>query len=276
MGNSGDIIPLLSVLDGKVKERIMRKPLIVGNWKMNMDRQGAVELARGLVESKVGGDVEVGVCPPFVYLIPVYEVIKDSQIKLGAQDVYVEPKGAFTGEISPVMLKDVGCEYVIIGHSERRHIIGEGDELINKKLRSAIENGLKPILCVGEKLEERDAGNTERVVETQLAGGLDGLSAEQLKDLVIAYEPVWAIGTGRNATPEQAEEVHIFVREWVKNRFGQEFAENIRIQYGGSVKPSNAYELISQPDIDGALVGGASLKVDDFVGIIEAGIKAKL
>ncbi len=253
----------------------MRRPFVAGNWKMNMLADSSAQLAGELADKLPEGNVEVAVCPPFVYLTTVGNVIKQSKIKLGAQNVYFEPKGAFTGEISTAMLKDVGCEYVIIGHSERRHIFGESDELINAKVKSAIEAELKPILCVGEKLDQRDAGQTEKVIETQLAGGLVGLSADSLKNLVIAYEPVWAIGTGRTATPDQAQEVHQFIRSWLSGKFGDDFAENCVIQYGGSVKPGNAESLMSQADVDGALVGGASLKADDFIKIIGAAIKAK-
>jgi len=253
----------------------MRRPFVAGNWKMNMLSASASQLARELTENLPEGNIEVAICPPFVYLSAVADIISTSKIKLGAQNVYFEPKGAFTGEISAQMLKDVGCEYVIIGHSERRHILGETNELINSKLKAGIEAGLKPILCVGEKLDQRDAGQTEKIIQTQLEEGLVGLGAEALKDLVIAYEPVWAIGTGRNASPEQAQEVHLFVRNWLGEKFGGTFAENCIIQYGGSVKPANAESLMSQGDVDGALVGGASLKADDFIKIIEAAVKAK-
>jgi len=253
----------------------MRIPFVAGNWKMNMTQATAVELVKTLTKTSANGKVEVAVCPPFVYLLPVGQVTRSGQVKLGAQDVYFEAKGAFTGEISCEMLKDCGCEYVILGHSERRHVIGENDKLINAKLKAVIASGLKPILCVGEKLEERDGNRTEKVVETQLAGGLEGLNAGQLKDLVIAYEPVWAIGTGRNATPEQAQEVHQFIRSWLTSHFGDAFAQGVRIQYGGSVKGDNAESLMAKPDVDGALVGGASLKADDFLKIIQAGTVKK-
>lgn len=253
----------------------MRIPFVAGNWKMNTTQASAVELAGTLAKTPPAGKVEVAVCPPFVYLLPVAKAIASSYVKLGAQDVYFEPKGAFTGEISCEMLRDCCCEYVILGHSERRHVIGETDTLINAKLRAVVAAGLKPILCVGEKLEERDANTTERVIETQLRGGLDGLTAGQLKDLVIAYEPVWAIGTGRNATPEQAQEVHQFIRKWLEGKFGSVFAQDLRIQYGGSVNAANAASLMAQPDVDGALVGGASLKAEDFLKIIQAAIAAK-
>jgi triosephosphate isomerase (TIM) len=253
----------------------MRIPLVAGNWKMNTIHSSAVELAGALAKNPPAGKVEVAVCPPFVYLIPVAQAIAASHVKLGAQDVYFEAKGAFTGEISCEMLKDCCCEYVILGHSERRHVIGETDSLINAKLKAVVAAGLKPILCVGEKLEERDAHRTEAVVEVQLRDGLAGLTAGPLKDLVIAYEPVWAIGTGRNATPDQAQEVHRFIRAWIEGKLGGVFAQSVRIQYGGSVKGDNAESLLSQPDVDGALVGGASLKADEFLKIIRAGVAAK-
>lgn len=253
----------------------MRTPFVAGNWKMNMLQSTGVELARALAAVKPAGQVEVAVCPPFVYLASVKQAISSSHVKLGAQNVYFEAKGAFTGEISCEMLKDVGCEYVILGHSERRHILGETDKMINAKVKAAIGAGLKPILCVGELLEERDANKTESVIETQLTGGLEGLTADQLKELVIAYEPVWAIGTGRTASPEQAQDVHQFIRNWLIGKFGNGFAQSVRIQYGGSVKGDNAAQLMSKPDVDGALVGGASLKADDFLKIIDGALAAK-
>jgi len=253
----------------------MRRPFVAGNWKMNLNQAEAVKLVRELAEELKSNAVEVGVCPPFVYLTSVAGAIGDAEIRLGAQDVYFESNGAFTGEISCQMLQDVCCEYVILGHSERRHVIGETDQLIHRKLQAVINSGLKPILCVGETIEQRDAGRTEKVVQEQLAGGLGDLSAAQLGNLVIAYEPVWAIGTGRNATPDQAQDVHRFIRGWLTQKFGPQFAQSVRIQYGGSVKPSNAGELMAQTDIDGALVGGASLKAADFLGIIRATAQAK-
>jgi triosephosphate isomerase len=252
----------------------MRTPFVAGNWKMNMTLATGIELAQAIAAAKPAGTVEVAVCPPFVYLADIHKTIAASHVKLGAQNVYFEAKGAFTGEISCSMLKDVGCEYVILGHSERRHILHETDKLINAKVKAAIAADLKPILCVGELIEERDAGKTENVIETQLVGGLEGLSADQLKHLVIAYEPVWAIGTGRTATPDQAQEVHKFIRNWLTNKFGNNFAQTVRIQYGGSVKPENAKEIMAKPDVDGALVGGASLKANDFLQIIQGTIDA--
>ncbi len=250
----------------------MRKPFIGGNWKMNTDSKGAVELANGVAQKcgQMLDKVDVCVCPPFVYLPAVRQALGSSNITLGAQDVYFEAKGAFTGEISCQMLKDIGCKNVIIGHSERRHVIGETNALINKKLLAAIDAGLLPIFCVGELLEERNAGKTEQIVKEQVQKGLQGVSEEKIKAVTIAYEPVWAIGTGVNATPQQAQEVHLMIRQLIAKMYNKETAEQIRIQYGGSVKPDNASELMTQPDVDGFLVGGASLKADDFTAIIKA------
>ena len=251
----------------------MRKPFVAGNWKMNTDRASGVALAKAVAEGSadVASDrVTVAVIAPFVYLSAVAEAVSASSVAVGAQDLYFEEKGAFTGEISPGMLKDVGCTYALCGHSERRHVLGETDELVGKKLTAAINGGLLPILCVGELLEERDAGTTEAVVARQLEGGLAGLGAEKVAAVTIAYEPVWAIGTGRTATPQQAQEVHAFIRNWLTEKYSRELAQDIRIQYGGSVKPGNAADLMGQEDVDGALVGGASLKAEDFVQIIQA------
>ena len=248
----------------------MKRYLIAGNWKMNKTTGEAIELAQKLVESlKDVNDRDILICPPFTALYSVYQVIKGTNIKLGAQDVFYENSGAFTGEISPIMLKDVGCEYVIIGHSERRHIIGETDELINKKIKAAINNGLKTILCVGELLEEREAGKTLEVVKTQIEKGLNGVSKEEMKNVVIAYEPVWAIGTGKTAKPEDAQEVHAYIRELLSKLYSKEIAEETIIQYGGSVKASNIDSLMAMPDIDGALVGGASLIAEEFTRIVK-------
>ena len=250
-----------------------RKPLIAGNWKMNTDSAGGAKLAAEVAAGVAGADaVEVLVCPPFPYLAGIAKVVAGSPVKVGAQNLYFEKSGAFTGEVSAAMLLDVGCSHVILGHSERRHIpaLAETDAVINKKVAAALNAGLTPILCVGEKLEERDAGKTFPVIETQLDGGLAGLSAAEVGKIVIAYEPVWAIGTGRNATPEQAQEVHGFIRGKLGAKFGGAVAGAVRIQYGGSVKPDNAAELLSRPDVDGALVGGASLKSADFLAIVQA------
>jgi len=248
----------------------MKRYLIAGNWKMNKTTGESIELAQKLVESlKDVNDRDILICPPFTALYSVYQVIKGTNIKLGAQDVFYENSGAFTGEISPIMLKDVGCEYVIIGHSERRHIIGETDELINKKIKAAINNGLKTILCVGELLEEREAGKTLEVVKTQIEKGLNGVSKEEMKNIVIAYEPVWAIGTGKTAKPEDAQEVHAYIRELLSKLYSKEIADETIIQYGGSVKASNIDSLMAMPDIDGALVGGASLVAEEFTRIVK-------
>ncbi len=246
----------------------MRRLLIAGNWKMNKTVPEAIELVRGLKERLKGlEDRDVLICPPFTALYPVSKELEGSQILLGGQNMFYEEKGAFTGEISPLMLKDVGCSFVILGHSERRHIFGEDDKLINKKVISAVKHGLIPILCVGEKIEEREEGRTEEVIEKQVREGLKGLSSED--EFVIAYEPVWAIGTGKTATPEMAQEVHSFIREILKELFGEEKAGRVRILYGGSVKPENAKGLLEMPDIDGALVGGASLKAESFSAIVQ-------
>ena len=253
----------------------MRKPFVAGNWKMNMDSQTGPALAQGVAEgtSGVAGDsVTVAVIPPFVYLPVVQAAVGSSKVAVGAQDIYFEEKGAFTGEISPAMLKDVGCTYVLCGHSERRHVLGETDEIVNKKLLASLAGELLPILCVGELLEERDAGQTEQVVERQIRAGLAGVDAAKMAQVTIAYEPVWAIGTGRTATREQAQEVHAFIRKLLGEIYDASLAAEIRIQYGGSVKPDNAKELMNEPDVDGCLVGGASLKVDDFVAIIKAAV----
>jgi triosephosphate isomerase len=247
----------------------MRRPFIAGNWKMNLDRAGAVALAEGLAKQAENvGDVDLAVCPPSVYIDAVAGAVAGSKIGLGAQNMYHEPNGAFTGEISAAMLKDLGCRYVILGHSERRHILKETDAEINKKAHAALAAGLIPIICVGELLDEREAGKTLQVIRTQFDGSLAGLAPEQMGQVVIAYEPVWAIGTGKVATPEQAEEVHLDLRKIMEARYNNEIAQTVRIQYGGSVKPDNAAELLSQPNIDGALVGGASLKVEQFLGIV--------
>ena len=253
----------------------MRKPFVAGNWKMNMNSQTSVELARSIASGSVetaGQNVTVAVCPPFVYLQAVSKALSSSNIAIGAQDIYFEPAGAFTGEISASMLKDVGCSYCICGHSERRHVLGESDELINKKVTAAIAGGLLPILCVGELIEERQASQTNEVVTRQVKEGLAGLSAEKLQAVTIAYEPVWAIGTGLTAMPEQAQEVHYFIRKLLAQMYDDKSAEEIRILYGGSVKPGNAADLMNQKDIDGSLVGGASLKADDFLAIIQAAV----
>jgi triosephosphate isomerase len=249
----------------------MRTLFIAGNWKMNLDMDSAVRLAKDVADEAVKFDrVELAVCPPAVYLAAVAEAIRQSRVGVGAQNMYHEPNGAYTGEISAAMLVDLGCRYVILGHSERRHILGETDEAVNKKVHAALGAGLTPIVCVGELLAEREAGQTLEVIRRQFDGSLAGVSAEQLRGCVIAYEPVWAIGTGKVATPDQAEEVHVDLRKIIQDRYNEETAEAVRIQYGGSVKPDNAKDLLDRPDIDGALVGGASLKVESFMGIVAA------
>jgi triosephosphate isomerase len=248
----------------------MRKPIIAGNWKMNKTIGEARELMTAL-KDKVADvtDVEIIVAPPFTALSPVAEVIKGSNIRLAAQDMYWEEEGAFTGEVSPLMLKDVGCQYVIIGHSERRTYFSETNETVNKKVKSAHAHSLNPIVCVGERLEERESGVTEDVVKDHVINGLADLTEEQMLNTVIAYEPVWAIGTGKTATPEQAQEVHRFIRELLTETYSSTVAEAVRIQYGGSVKPSNVAQLMAQPDIDGGLIGGASLDADSFTQIVK-------
>ena len=250
----------------------MRTPFVAGNWKMNTTRETAVALAKGTAEAaaKAAG-VDVAVCPPSVYLAPVAEALAGGRVALGAQNMYFEASGAFTGEVSATMLADVGCEYVILGHSERRHVFGESDELIAKKVLAALESPLKIILCIGEKIDQRKAGQTEAVLRSQTLSALEGVSADRMGKITIAYEPVWAIGTGETAEPDQVQEAHTYVRGLLAERYGADLAEAVRIQYGGSVKPCNAAELLAQPDVDGALVGGASLKAEDFAAIIEAG-----
>ena len=249
----------------------MRRLFVAGNWKMNTSAQEADRLASALVRL-VGGieEVDLAVCPPFPYLSVVGRLLGASRIRLGAQNMYPEPKGAFTGEVSGAMLRDVGCALVILGHSERRHVLGEPDEMVSRKVHAALSVGLKPIVCFGETLDQRDADKTDDVVRTQLTGSLAGLSPDQVRALVLAYEPVWAIGTGKTATPAMAQDVHGFVRKHLSAEYGQETAEAVQIQYGGSVKPDNAHGLLSEQDIDGALVGGASLKEDVFTAIVTA------
>jgi triosephosphate isomerase len=250
----------------------MRKPLIAGNWKMNLNGEQATLLARTISDQSPGyGAVDLLVCPPFVYLKTVSSVLTGGTVMLGAQNMYHEKNGAFTGEISAEMLKDCGATHVILGHSERRHILCESDAQVNKKTLAAHAAGLVPIVCVGETLEQREAGQTAEVIRRQVDGSLAALSADLMMATVIAYEPVWAIGTGKVATPEQAEQVHADLRKLLEDRYNAETAEAVRILYGGSVKPDNAAELLGQPNVDGALVGGASLKADDFLAIAAAG-----
>ena len=248
----------------------MRRPFIAGNWKMNLDRAGAVALAQGVAKAAAGlDDVDLAVMPPSIYLDAVAGTLRGSNVAWGAQNVYHQANGAYTGELSVGMLNDVGCTYVILGHSERRHVLGETDAEINKKVHAALAGGLVPIVCLGELKEQRDAGKTLEVIEQQVEGSLAGISSSQMEGIVIAYEPVWAIGTGRvPATPQQAQEVHLALRKILLSRYNNQVAQAVRILYGGNVKPENARELLAQPDIDGALVGGASLKADQFMGIV--------
>jgi triosephosphate isomerase len=248
----------------------MRRFFIAGNWKMNLDRAASVELAAGIV-SALGeiSELDVALCPPAVYLDAVAGQLSGSPVALGAQDMYHEPEGAFTGELSGPMLLDIGCRHVILGHSERRQIIGEDDFQVNRKLHAALHHGLYPIVCLGETLADRQAGRTTEIIQGQFEGSLAGLSGPQMQVTTIAYEPVWAIGTGEVATPDQAQQVHADLRSLLEKSYNDGVASSVRIQYGGSVNPANAAELLAQPDIDGALVGGAALDVESFVGIIQ-------
>jgi triosephosphate isomerase len=250
----------------------MRRYLVAGNWKMNLTGETSVALAREIATAVPAPlpAVDVLVCPPFPYLATVATVVRGSGVSLGAQNAWHEPPGAFTGEVAAGMLLDVGCRSVILGHSERRHILHESDELINRKVHTMRQAGLQVILCVGELLEERDTHRTEDVLNRQMTGGLQGIDAEKLGDTVIAYEPVWAIGTGRTATPAQAQAAHAHLRNWLRTRYNPAVAEATQILYGGSVKADNARELLEQTDVDGALVGGASLKAESFLPIVRA------
>ena len=250
----------------------MRRKVIAGNWKMHKDlnetQSLVTKLSNALSKEEVKCDVII--CPPYTSLSEASSLIKDSVIKLGAQNMHFEEKGAFTGEVSTSMIKSVGCEYVILGHSERRTVFGENDEVINKKIKKALASNLKPIFCVGETLGERESGIMKDVIKRQVTDGLQQVSKSEMEKIIVAYEPVWAIGTGKTASPEQAQEVHVFIRELISEIFGNDTAENLIIQYGGSVKPDNAHELLSQNDIDGALVGGACLEADSFTAIIKS------
>ena len=248
----------------------MRVPIVFGNWKMNLDRTAISSLAKEIVTG-LHHDctvVDVGICPPFPYLERTAAILEGSNVYLGAQNGHWAESGAYTGEVSMSMLVDAGCRFVIIGHSERRQYFGETDEIVSRKINSALNAGLRVILCVGETEEQRDQGITKKIIAGQLTGALAGKAESDMPDMVIAYEPIWAIGTGRTATTDQAQEVHAFIREWLSKEFGTTTAESVRIQYGGSVKPNNMAALISMPDIDGALVGGASLKSDSFLEIV--------
>lgn len=248
----------------------MRKPIIAGNWKMNKTPQEATQLIKELVPMVKDVDtVDIVVCPPFVNLAAAKAALEGSNIKLGAQNMHFEQSGAYTGEVSPGMLLALGVEYVILGHSERRQFFGETDEGVNKKTKAALAAGLKPIVCIGETLEEREAGITAEVVCKQTKLALLGLSASEAAGVVLAYEPIWAIGTGKTATAEDANDTIGAIREAVKEVYGDDTAQAVRIQYGGSMKPSNASELMAKPEIDGGLIGGAALKAEDFCGIVK-------
>ena len=250
-------------------------PFIAGNWKMYKTIPEAVELVKALKEASSGQiEAELIVIPPLTALSEVKKAIEGSQVKLGAQNLHWENEGAFTGEVSAPMLKDAGCEFVVIGHSERRQYFGETDETVNKKIKAALAHGLIPIMCIGESLNEREKGKTIEKVEDQINSGLEGLGKDEIGLLIIAYEPIWAIGTGLTATPTQAEEVHIFIREKLAEKYGNETASCAIILYGGSVKPANAYELIKERNINGALVGGASLEAESFIEIATEAIRA--
>lgn len=237
---------------------------MAGNWKMNKTREQAMFFANKLTQDLAGMSFRIVLCPPFVFLQNVAEILTGTKLHLGAQNCYYEKSGAFTGEVSPLMLKEIGVEYVIVGHSERRHIFGETDEMINKKVKAILDNGMKPVICVGETKEERERGLTFCVVESQTRQALFGLSKDDVEKVVIAYEPVWAIGTGIVAKPYQAQEVHRFIRKLLEQLYDEELAQKIPILYGGSIKPDNFFGLMIQPDIDGGLVGGASLD-DQFI-----------
>ncbi len=256
----------------------MRKPIIGGNWKMNRGTpEESKEMLKNLIPLVKGiYNVDIVIAAPFTVLTNAYKILKDTNIKLGAQNMYFEEKGAFTGEISPKFLKNIGVEYVILGHSERRAIFKESDELINRKLKKALSINLKPIVCIGEHLKEREAGKTKEIIDYQIRETFKDLTKEEILKTVIAYEPIWAIGTGKTATPEQAEEIHIYIRDLLSKRYDKETAESIRIQYGGSIKPNNAESLFNKKNIDGGLVGGASLESDSLFQIIKAADKTPI
>jgi triosephosphate isomerase (TIM) len=254
----------------------VRKFFIAGNWKMNLLRDSSIALVHQLMDELHSiGNVDVAVCPPSVYLHDVGAALRGSSIHLGAQNVYHAAEGAYTGEVSCSMLQDLGCKYVILGHSERRAIFGETDSDVNTKLKAVLKSGLNPIVCIGETLGQREAGQTQSVVRAQCTHSLAGLTGEQMAKTVLAYEPVWAIGTGKTATPAQAEEVHADIRQLIQTLFDSKVANSVIIQYGGSVKADNANDLLGQPNIDGALVGGASLKAESFLPIVQAALKIK-
>ena len=248
----------------------MRKKIVAGNWKMNKNLQEGVALAKELTEVVKNPNCGVIICTPFIHLASVAEIVKDSSIELGAENCADKEKGAYTGEVSAEMVKSTGAQWVILGHSERREYYNETPEILKEKVQLALANGLKVLFCIGETLEEREANKQNEVVKAELAGSVFNLSAEEWKNIVIAYEPIWAIGTGKTATAEQAEEIHAYIRSCVAEVYGQEVADDTTILYGGSCKASNAPELFAKPDIDGGLIGGASLKAADFKGIIDA------
>jgi triosephosphate isomerase len=252
----------------------MRKPIIAGNWKLNKTPHEAIILASDLKREIVDIEgVDIVLCPPFTALADVADALTDTNIALGAQNIFWEDAGAFTGEISGPMLKDLGVTHVIIGHSERRQYFNETNETVNKRLRAALKHGLIPIVCVGENLAQRESNKTFDIIKDHCEGSLSGLSVEEMKSVVVAYEPVWAIGTGKTATPGQAQEVHVFIRQLLGKIFNVEIANSVRIQYGGSVTPDNIVSLMAEPDIDGALVGGASLKAPSFAAIVKGAKK---
>ena len=246
----------------------MRKPIIAGNWKMHKTIAEALEFVEKIKAEVAGTDVETVICAPFTQLKDIKQAVKDTNIKVGAQNMHYEEKGAFTGEISAAMLKELMVDYVIIGHSERRQYFAETDETVNKKVKSALAVGLKPIICVGETLEQRESGQTEAIVTSQIEKALEGVSTEDLEKIIVAYEPIWAIGTGKTATKEDANNTIMEIRKKIAEIYGQNKANGVIIQYGGSVKSSNAKELFEMSDIDGGLVGGASLKPDEFSKIV--------
>ncbi len=250
----------------------MRKPIIGGNWKMN---RGTPKEAKEMLDSLIPlvkdfHSVDIVISAPFTVLTTMHDILKDTNIKLGAQNMYFQEKGAYTGEISPLFLKNIGVEYVILGHSERRDIFNESDAMVNEKLKMALSMDLKPIVCIGEHLEEREAGKAKKIIENQFNETFKNLTKEDMLNVIIAYEPIWAIGTGKTATPEQAEEIHVFIRDLLIKKFDEETSKSIRIQYGGSINPDNAEDLFNKKNIDGGLVGGASLQADSLSQIIKA------
>lgn len=245
-----------------------RKPLIAGNWKMNKTPSETLETAKAIAGADLDPEVEALLCVPAIDIPAAAEALEGSDVGFGAENMYYEESGAFTGEISPLMLKDLDVQYVILGHSERRTIFGEEDDLIAKKIKVALEKEIRPILCVGESLEEREAGKQEDKVKNQLDQDLEGLAADDFEDLVIAYEPIWAIGTGKTASPEDAQEMCAFIRKEIKESFGEEAGDKVRILYGGSVKPANVKDIMAKDDVDGALVGGASLEAESFQALV--------